>query len=104
MDSARHDCVNPLTNLPKLVRSKKYFDEIKLDLKELFTKNWITSLHGIVIAGLLLSKIWLPPVYQDKINDTIMILTATGLFSAKDFNQHSTVSETQEATREELNK
>lgn len=65
-------------------------------------KNWITALHGLVITILLLAKIWAPSQYQTKIDDTVMALTASGFFMAKDFNQHSTTTEVTKATVEEI--
>lgn len=64
-------------------------------------KNWITGLHGAIILGLMVSKIWVPTGYQSKVNDTIMVITASGFFVSKDFNTHSTVTETEIASQKE---
>lgn len=88
----------------KLIKSKKYFDQIQVLVKGITLKNWKTTLHGLIIAGLLLSKIWAPTEMQPKINDTIMALTATGFFVTKDFNVHSTSGEVVDATKKEMNK
>jgi len=85
----------------KTAKSIKYISNIESILKGMTVRNWITGLHGIIIAVLMLSKIWAPSQYQPKINDTIGVLTATGFLAAKDFNAHSTVAETQEATFKE---
>ena len=60
-------------------------------------RNWITFTHGAVILGLLVFKIWAPAEWQGHINDTIGVLTATGFFAAKDFNNHSTTTEVAKA-------
>jgi hypothetical protein len=86
--------LNPI----KLWKSRKYVNEVLEDWKGVSVKNWTTTLPGIIIALLMLAKIWAPADYQSKINDTIGILTAAGFVAAKSSNVHSTEKEVEVAT------
>ena len=72
--------INPL----KLLRSKKYVNEIEKDVKSMNKSNWRTSVCGVVAALVALSQIWAPPTYQARINATAAALVAVGLIKAKD--------------------
>lgn len=86
--------LNPI----KLVKTYKIANQVEAIIQGMTMKNWITGLHGLVILLLQLSTIWAPSSIVPKIHDTEMVLIASGFFVSKDFNQHSTVSETQQAT------
>ena len=88
----------------QLLKTEKLANQLQQLINHLTMKNWLTTLHGVVIIGILLAKIWAPPAAQSKLNDTIYALTASGFFVAKDFNQHSTQAETNAATSKEISK
>jgi hypothetical protein len=78
--------LNPFTTLPKLIKSKKYVDEIERDVKGMTKKNWKTSLVGAITCLIALATIWAPSNYQGKIAATAIALSGVGLVAAKDHN------------------
>ncbi len=79
--------MNPFTALPKLLKSKKYVDEIEKDAKTMTKMNWKTSLVGIVTCVIALATIWAPADYQGKIQATAAALAGVGLIAARDHDK-----------------
>lgn len=80
---------NPITTLPKLIKSKKPIDQIEDNWGKLKMNpsNWRTTANGIIAALLQLSQIWIPPTNIKAIS-TVHALTALfialGLYNAAD--------------------
>lgn len=76
--------MNPFTTLPKLIKSKKYVDEIEGDFKSMNKSNWKTTIVGVITCGIALATIWAPSSYQGKIQATAAALAGVGLIASKD--------------------
>lgn len=77
---------NPFSDISKLFKTEKVLGTISNSLKGMTMKNWKTGVCGTIAGLLMLAKIWAPPAYQSKINDTTTAFIAMGLLSAKDYN------------------
>lgn len=73
--------------LPKLIKSKKYVEEIEDDVKHMTKANWQTTLVGVVTCVVALATIWAPVEYQGKIAATATALAGVGLVASKDHNK-----------------
>lgn len=51
-------------------------------------RNWKTTLAGLIGIAVSLGSIWAPPEYQQRIVATGSAILASGLFLAKDSDQH----------------
>lgn len=79
--------MNPFTTLPKLIKSKKYVDEIEKDTKTMNPTNWRTTASGIIAALLQLANIWIPASNTKAtatVNAATALFVAIGLYHAAD--------------------
>lgn len=76
--------MNPLTTLPKLIKSKPMVDHMEKDFRTMNKTNWKTNTIGIITLAVGLAALWAPSQYQPKIAKTATLLAGAGLLAAKD--------------------